>query len=245
MALFIASENQQLLYEMIHKTPNFYQVFPEGSSIDEKNDWFRGIIKQFYQQITGNISREQLKLLNRTVLGHMVGLLQEKLNKPKPMFTQLKREHAPEYESQELQYRSLFEVPKPKAIDFSEKLEDEAITNMSELIENHKKMREQELKQYAPLPIAYEPTDNITVKIMQEVSKEELQPTIINEKRVQFDIPLDKSNFSKEIENIYSKMENMDSKLNDIMSFIKEWTKPNENPVDMIKNQMNLSSENI
>jgi len=245
MALFIASENQQLLYEMIHKTPNFYLVFPEGSPVDEKNAWFKGIIQQFYQQIKGHISREQLKLLNRNVLGHMVGLLQERLNTPKPMFTQLKREYAPEYESHELQYRSLFEVPKPKAIDFSEKLEDEAITNMSELIENHKKMREQELKQYAPLPIAYEKTDNITVKIMQEVPKEELQPTIINEKRVQFDIPLDKSNFSKEIENIYSKMEIMDSKLNDIISFIKEWTKQKENPVDMIKNQMNLSNENI
>lgn len=245
MALFIATENQQLLYEMIHKTPNFYLVFPQGSPIDEKNAWFRSIIQQFYQQITGNISREQLKLLNRTVLGHMVGLLQERLNKPKPMFTQLKREHAPEYESQEVQYRSLFEVAKPKAIDFSEKLEDEAITNMSELIENHKKIREQELKQYAPLPIAYEPTDNISVKIMQEVSKDELQPTIINEKRVQFDLPQDKPYVSKEIENIYFKIETMDSKLNDIITFIKELTKIKENPVDIIKNQMNLSSENI
>ena len=116
---------------------------------------------------------------------------------------------------------------------------------MSELIENHKKIREQELKQYAPLPIAYEPTDNISVKIMQEVSKDELQPTIINEKRVQFDLPQDKPYVSKEIENIYFKIETMDSKLNDIITFIKELTKIKENPVDIIKNQMNLSSENI
>ena len=255
MALFIAPENQQLLYEMIHKTPNFFLVFPEGSPVEEKNTWFRGVIEHFYKQITGNISREQLKLLNRNVLGYMVGLLQERLNRPKPVLNEapsalpryntLKRDHAPEYESQEAQYRSLFEVPKPKTIDFSEKLEDEAITNMSELIENHKKMREQELKQYAPLPIAYEQTDNISVKIMQDVPKEELQPTIINEKRVQFNLPADKPDVSKEIENLHSKMEVMDSKLNEIISFIQELLKPKETPVDIIKNQMNLSIENI
>jgi hypothetical protein len=36
-------------------------------------------------------------------------------------------------------------------IDFSEKIDDEVITNMEELIENHKKMREQELQQFLPL----------------------------------------------------------------------------------------------
>jgi hypothetical protein len=254
MALFIAQENQQLLYEMIHKTPVINTVFPQ---VDEKNAWFRGVIEHFYQQITGSITREQLKGINRTALGYMVTQLQQRaasltIQNKVPLsntpFNTLKREHAPEYESREAQYKSLFDTPKPQAIDFTEKLEDEAITNMSELIENHKKMREQELKQYAPLPIAYEPTtDNISVKIMQDVPKEELQPTVINEKKVQFNIPQVKefsSDVVKEIETIHTKIDAMESKLNQIFEFImKKETK--ESPVDIIKEQMNTLSDDI
>jgi hypothetical protein len=246
MALFIAQENQQLLYEMIHKTPVINTVFPQ---VDEKNAWFRGVIEHFYQQITGSITREQLKGINRTALGYMVTQLQQHAasltipNKATP-FNTLKREHAPEYESKEAQYRSLFDTPKPQAIDFSEKLEDEAITNMSELIENHKKMREQELKQYAPLPIAYEPSaDTISVKIMHDVPKEEL--TVINEKKVHFNIPPIKElphELVKEIETIHTKIDTMESKLNQIFEFImKKETK--ESPVDIIKEQMNILSD--
>ena len=248
MSLFIAQENQQLLYEMIHKTPNIRAVFPEGSSeqVEEKNAWFRGVIEHFYQQISGPITREQLKTINRTALGYMVTQLQQRtasstIPNKVPPFNTLKREHAPEYESREAQYKSLFDTPKPQSIDFSEKLEDEAITNMSELIENHKRLREQELKQYAPLPVAH---DNISVKIMQDVPKEELQPTVINEKKVQFDIPEIKDVSSDIIEGLHKKIDAMESKLNQIFEFImKKETK--ESLVDVIKNQMNTISDEL
>jgi hypothetical protein len=251
MSLFIANENQQLLYEMINKTPSLQAVFPKGSPPDEKNAWFRGVIEQFYNQISGNITREQLKQINRNVLGYMVEQLQKRIDRPinipnnNTQFNTLKREHAPEYESREAQYKTLFDTPKPKAIDFSEKLEDEAITNMSELIENHKKMREQELRQFAPLPISYEPADNISVKIMQDIPKDELQPTIIHDKKVQFNLPAPSvvltPDLSKEIENIHIKIGSIESKINEIFEFVKQ---SKESAVDIIKNQMNtLSNE--
>jgi len=247
MTLFIAQENQQLLYEMIHKTPNFHVVFPEGSPIEEKNQWFRSIIEMFYKRVSPTISRDDLKLLNRNVLGYMINVLQEKMNSlnqlsSQPKFNVLKREHAPEYTSKEVQYRSLFDTPKPKTIDFSEKIDDDVITNMDELIENHKKMREQELKQFAPLPISYEMTlvdkSDTGVKILQDVPKEVLQPTVIKEKRVQFELPSDK-NIYKEIENIHTKIETINDKLNELFEFIKQNAASVEaNPVDTIKNQM-------
>lgn len=252
MALFIAQENQQLLYEMIHKTPNIHVVFPQGSPPDEKNAWFRGVIQHFYQQMSGSITREELKSFNRAALGYMVGQLHQKVDQmstivKSPPFNTLKREHAPEYESREAQYRSLFDTPKPTNIDFSEKLEDEAITNMAELIENHKKMREQELQQFAPLPVTYDHSNNISVKIMQDVPKEELQPTVINEKKVQFNIPPIKevpNDLVKEIESMHTKIDAMESKLNQIFEFImKKETK--ESPVDIIKGQMNTLSDYI
>ena len=214
MSLFIAQENQQLLYEMIHKTPNIRAVFPEGSSeqVEEKNAWFRGVIENFYQQISGPITREQLKTINRTALGYMVTQLQQRtasstIPNKVPPFNTLKREHAPEYESREAQYKSLFDTP----------------------------------KQYAPLPVAH---DNISVKIMQDVPKEELQPTVINEKKVQFDIPEIKDVSSDIIEGLHKKIDAMESKLNQIFEFImKKETK--ESLVDVIKNQMNTLSDEL
>jgi len=239
MALFISQENQKLLYEMIHRTPTMNMAFPQGSPVDEKNAWFRGVIEHFYQNITGDITREQLKIINRNVLGYMVNQLQERntqmIQRPTvPVFNTLKREHAPEYESSKSQYNSLFDTPKPKPIDFSEKLEDDAITNMEELIENHKKMREQELRQYAPpMPISS------PVKIMQDVSKEELYPTVINEKKVHFTSPQSlEIDVSKEIENIHIKIDSMESKLNEMIEFMKQCL-PKESPVDIIKSNMN------
>ena len=50
-----------------------------------------------------------------------------------------------EFENRQKEYNSLFERLVPKEIDFSEKLNDEAITNMNELIERAKREREQEM----------------------------------------------------------------------------------------------------
>jgi len=243
MALFIAQENQQLLYEMIHKTPNIHVVFPQSSPPDEKNAWFRGVIQHFYQQMKTPITREELKSFNRAALGYMVGQLHQKVDQMSPPFNTLKREHATQYESRETQYKSLFDTPKPTEIDFSEKIEDEAITNMSELIENHKKMREQELKQFAPLPVAYDHSNS--VKIMQDVPKEELQPTVINEKKVHFNIPpIKEVDLVKEIDTIHTKIDSMESKINQIFEFIMK-KESKESPVDIIKEQMSTLSDEI
>ena len=116
---------------------------------------------------------------------------------------------------------------------------------MAELIENHKRMREQELQLYSPPAPASLPTSPITVKIMQDVPKEELE--IIQEKpekKVQFQLPVPTSDVSKEIENIKSKIESMDEKLNEIFAFMKQLVNK-ESPVDIIKSQMTILSDEI
>jgi len=137
MSLFISAENQNLLYDMIHKTPEINSVF---SNLDAKTEWFRGIIERHYRQMPASITREELKNANRQVLGYMVGSLRtlstttSPINYPKNL---LKREQTVEPPA----YRSVFDTPKPTPIDFTEKIEDEVITNMNELIENQRRMR--------------------------------------------------------------------------------------------------------
>ena len=57
-----------------------------------------------------------------------------------------------QFASREKEYQSIFDRPVPAAPDFSEKIEDTAISNMDELIRQQRQMREQELRQYAPPP---------------------------------------------------------------------------------------------
>jgi hypothetical protein len=139
-------------------------------------------------------------------------------------------------------YRSVFDTPKPTPIDFTEKIEDEVITNMNELIENQRRMRDRELQEYAPpspigqpvIPVI-EPNERVRVNILGDLPKEVLQPI---EKSVQFDLPL-----ISEIEKMKKKMETIENKLDDTMNMIREFMsgqKPAaaaaaENPVSTLK----------
>ena len=308
MSLFISVENQNLLYEIIHKTNDIHIVFPKGSPSTEKNEWFRNFIETTYRQLPTIITREQLKTINRKVLSTMINSLQNIVNKKKGELHSIsnnvihdeniaavysssnmqnsvipfhieaaqsislnsasedgrfndkwhKKEHSSVYESKELQYRSLFEIQKPKPIDFSEKIDDEIITNMSELIEQQKKMRERELQEYAPVSptIHINPSENIKVNILEEISKDELQSTVINDKRVSFSIPLDNNN-NNTIENnkmsnnnivsisdsvndyndLKNKIQIIDNKLNTIFDLIQKLVPSNE-----INNNNNISN---
>jgi hypothetical protein len=202
MSLFISKENQDLLYEMINKTPEINNVF---STIEEKNRWFKRTIELQYEQLPKNITRETLSLTNRSVLSSMVNYLRSmnRMFSPTPATTPattppsmplmntLKRDNTPNINQIQSQYNSMFEVPKPKTIDFSEKIDDDVITNMDELIENQKKMRERELQEYSPPPPPPSPTiqqnQSTKINILEDLPKDVLKP--MTERRVQFDIP--------------------------------------------------------
>jgi hypothetical protein len=55
-----------------------------------------------------------------------------------------------QFASREKEYHSVFDRPQPPIPDFTEKIEDTAISNMDELIRQQKQLREQEFRQYAP-----------------------------------------------------------------------------------------------
>jgi len=232
MSIYISQENQTLLWEMIHKMPILNKVF---SSQQEKENWFKLIIQTFYTNLNPTISREDLKQVNRDTLAAVMDDLRKRSEKMDantmistsytPSFSEnnsinimntnkenpMKNEKNPNnFENLKTQYNSLFEQQKPKEIDFKEKMEDDIITNMDELIEQHKRIREEELKKYTPEPIQ-ELIDS------KKVQFEEVQ-TIQQIQQVQQIQP-----------DIYKRMDILEKKIEDLFIFLKEVFKKDKN----------------
>lgn len=183
MALYIAPDNQRILWEMIQGVPAFLYAFPLNTPMEMKTNWFKEHIQAIYNRIPSNITREQLKQYNRDTLSEMIQSLQQsKQSIPvdksvfdmamttttidRSAYSRLQNENKKNtnIEQVETQYRSLFEIPKPQPPDFSEKIEDEVITNMSELIDQHRKIREQELQAFGPPPIVAESKTSLDIE---------------------------------------------------------------------------------
>jgi len=207
MSLFVHPENQNILWEMVNKLTLCNAVFQQGSNA-KKEEWFKSIIQEFYMKTPTNISRNELYQLNRTALAEMIISLRElSIKKERDIlsvrsgfsdraglsdrgtFTRLEASLEPqktEYEIRQNQYRAMFENKKPDPIDFSEKLDDDVITNMNELIENQRKMRELEIQQYAPKEQVKEQIQKKTgIIILEDIPKEAIQSS--QEKHVRFE----------------------------------------------------------
>lgn len=226
MALFIQPENQNILWEMVNKLPLCNTVFLSTSSgQNEKNNWFKRIIGDFYRRIPPNISRNDLYQINRDVLASMMKSLGElSVNKQntidRGVFSRLDEKKS-DFEIRQSQYNSMFEIQKPKAIDFSEKLDDDVITNMNELIENQRKMRELDLQQFTPK--SNDALQNIKVNILEDVPKEVIQPQVLKTaKQVHFELQEESIISIKpdEICELKQKIENMNNKIENIFEML-------------------------
>jgi hypothetical protein len=80
---------------------------------------------------------------------------------------------ARQFQEREREYKAMVEVKQPEAIEFLEKEKDTAITNMEELIRQHKQEREKELQQYHP-NFNGQPAGSIPV--LESVSKQDESP---------------------------------------------------------------------
>ena len=222
MALFINPENQNILWEMVNKVPLCSAIFPPGSQ-NQKNNWFKGIIQDYYNRIPPNISRNDLYKINRDVLSTMVKSLQSISNAnsivdPYPNTmpidkNMLRTQRGPQnFEERKLQYDSLFQIRKPDQIDFTEKLDDDVITNMEELVANQRKIRELDLQEFSP-------------KMTEEAIQLQKPPQI--QKHVRFDLSggdeVAANDKTIKQENIFlrQKIENMEDKITQILSLLQ------------------------
>ena len=165
MALYVHSENQTLLWNIIHKNPAaqqfFLKIYPP-----QKEQWFKVIIQKFYNENQARqLTIPELQQINRDTLGYMLNDIRnrgEKINSGKSV-----EEFTPKIESNsnksiatpqlnkqftvlQKEYANMFEIKTPENINFKDNIEDQPISNMDELVKIHMKQREEELHIYAP-----------------------------------------------------------------------------------------------
>jgi hypothetical protein len=185
---YIHPENQKLLWNTIQKTPIFNNL---GS---QQTQWFKSVIQHFYEEYPNAKiikSKDELQNINRATISFMVNSLKE-MFQPKQTATPLSEPsygntslpsttgsnervsyYNDQFNNRQKEYESMNSKPLPPSNDIvSEKISDEAITNMDELIRQQMEQRELELKMYGQGPIVQPPKKlNISEEIPIDLGK--------------------------------------------------------------------------
>jgi hypothetical protein len=171
---YIHPENQKLLWNTIQKMPIFENL---GS---QKTQWFKSVIQHFYEEYpTAKTikTKDELQNINRATISFMVNNLKTREQKPipkppdslLPTYTGSNERMAfynDQFNNRQKEYEMMNAKPLPPSNDIvSEKISDEVITNMDELIRQHIEQRELEMKMYGQAPMPAKITINEDVQI--------------------------------------------------------------------------------
>jgi hypothetical protein len=153
MALYVNTENQTLLWNVVH-TQSFAIQFFSTLSPSQKTEWFKSIIKRFYEpNANRNLSLEELQRLNKATLSYMLSSMKsnevQNTVQQDPPKNSKEMVFSQQFDMKKKEYDSLLERKAPESIDFREKIEDGAISNMGDLIQTHIREREEELRKYS------------------------------------------------------------------------------------------------
>lgn len=181
---YIHPDNQTLLWNTIQKAPNF-----EKLGIN-KTQWFKSIIKEFYDH-EGKSIRDQVDLqnINKSTISYMVHSLKqmnatlpstsgsaERMSATLPSTSgsaERMTQYNDEFNNRQKEYEMMNAKPVPLSMDqVNEKIADEAITNMDELIRQQLAQRELELKMFGQSPQQIQPaalkSDNVSMEPIAE-----------------------------------------------------------------------------
>jgi hypothetical protein len=183
MASYVHPDNQQLLWNVLQKTPLVQQFF-SNYDVAFKEKWFKSVIQMFYEKNKHMpMDIQMLNQLNRETLSYMLSSIQDRAqpesqSQPQYNITTAAVPTQPEIISREnthnarqeilnsqlaqrqKEYDSMMQRPTQSEIDFREKELDAAIPNMEELVQHHIKQREEELRQYQPPVLAQAPENH-------------------------------------------------------------------------------------
>ena len=87
MSLYIKSENQELLWRTIHKTPlidNYFRTLVPGS----REVWFQEIVKSFHIKNPSIMNQDALARVNRDTIAYMVSILRTPMSSSQQIPTQ-------------------------------------------------------------------------------------------------------------------------------------------------------------
>ena len=244
---YIHPENQKLLWNTIQKTPIFNNL---GS---QQTQWFKSVIQHFYEEYPNAKTiktKDELQNINRATISFMVNSLKE-MFQPKQTPTSLSQPnygntslpstsgsnervsyYNDQFNNRQKEYESMNAKPLPPSNDIvSEKISDEAITNMDELIRQQMEQRELELKMYGQSPMSKKISINEDVQIpINAVIHAELNNEIVEERP--------KRNVSwKDENNELTELKKIVTELSDTINIMKE-------ELERLKNQNNNVENN-
>ena len=167
---YIDVNNQTILWKVIQRSPQFI-----NNTIQiNREQWFGSIIKLFYEQITAHsFSIEELKIWNQKTIAYMLSDLKKieqfqtnpsrtseresvvgmndmtptRVLRPGALST-----YTEQFNERQQEYEKMIKPPAQPIPNFGEKVDDDVITNMDELLEQQKKQREYDIAQVIPPP---------------------------------------------------------------------------------------------
>ena len=147
MSSFIDYNNQTILWNTIQKLPLLHQKIMK----QYQSSWFKQIIEQIY--ITNehrNLSIQELNQLNKETISYMINIL-KRPNYEKNNTTSIEnlsyQDTNTEFSIREKEYETLRNNTKMnEKPNFNEVIEDKAIDNMEELLNNQKIQRDLDLQ---------------------------------------------------------------------------------------------------
>jgi len=141
MSLYIHHENQTLLWNTLQKNPKFQNL------TINKQEWFSNIIKAFYENIQylPPLTPQDLLQINRQTITYMMEEINTLLN-DRPKFTESKKVVS-DFNMRQQEYEASLKPKVPPIADFSEKINDDAIQNMDELLQQQIRQRDYDVEQ--------------------------------------------------------------------------------------------------
>lgn len=241
MALYVNPENQKLLWNIINKHPKITEYFlykpPENKSY-----WFQSCIGYIYENIKyENLTFEMLQHYNKETLKYMLSTiikestinndLRNEVQYSRTNIEQTMSQHMPKSELlnnnfaiRQKEYEDMVEKKVPDTIDFRDKIDDEPISNMDDVLRTHLQMRENELKQYAPLPLVPESKNNIIItdkNVINERSIGETNDQDSNSKKSVSWEDNEIENLKKQIRDLFKKIDKMQEEI-DVLKYTKD-----------------------
>lgn len=285
MSLYIHERNQRILWSTIKNL----RMFNSNITVENQEIWFKQIIGYIYQNNKNRkLTNYELQELNKYTISFMIKELQSirsiqsntsntsKLNQSsisKPnLFLEPSSSHRIESKSdtyskqfveRQKDYENMTRKVEPPQPVFQEKIEDNVIENMKELVKQHLKQRELDIENlqnknsenYIKPPINIINDAQNVSNSQIELSIEELSENMQQKKTVSWDIDGTKntsnititrneiSDLNMKISNLITIVENMQKEINNLNKIIIENTKNNQNMDSYQINNKTIDSE--
>lgn len=271
MSLYITKDNQDLLWNVIHKNESMKKKL-ETLQVEQKIKWFQQVIEKFYRENeTKVIDKQALVLMNKQTISHMIKDLKENnysinVNKiddnvtpleinnlqeidTPPVIKDNKQEvYLSEFEKRQQEYNSMMNKKVPETIDFSESTEgDQVITNMEELIKQQVAARQLDMDN---IQMNIQPKDN-NVEILKieentNVDIETYELELKSEEKMKKSVSWeDNMNKKLSLEERYS---NLEKKCNQIIETLEHTVQENimiKDKYESLEEKCNAIIENL